>query len=91
MTIKKIFIFIFLCLAITGCADPATLEGCVSGTPRGFWHGLFHGFVSPISFVASLFTDSIAMYDVNNNGGWYNFGFILGAGILTKSAKKPKR
>ena len=22
------------------------------------------------------------MYAVNNNGGWYDFGFVLGAGIL---------
>ncbi|MEV0841977.1 hypothetical protein AB0I55_20755 [Actinocatenispora sera] len=26
----------------------------------------------------SLFTDSVSIYDVHNNGGWYNFGFVLG-------------
>jgi hypothetical protein len=22
------------------------------------------------------------MYGVNNNGGWYDFGFVIGAGII---------
>jgi len=24
----------------------------------------------------------VNFYEVHNNGGWYNFGFVLGAGIL---------
>ncbi|MEM7657497.1 MAG: hypothetical protein AAF399_15290 [Bacteroidota bacterium] len=26
--------------------------------------------------------DTIEMYQSFNNGGWYDFGFVLGAGIL---------
>ncbi|MEZ5105260.1 MAG: hypothetical protein R2757_12240 [Draconibacterium sp.] len=48
----------------------------------GFWHGLWHGVIAPVSFVISLFSDKVAMYAVNNNGGWYDFQFVLGAGIL---------
>jgi hypothetical protein len=33
-------------------------------------------------FILSLFMDDVAMYAVNNTGGWYDFGFVLGAGIL---------
>jgi hypothetical protein len=22
------------------------------------------------------------MYEVHNNGGWYDFGFVIGAGII---------
>ncbi len=47
--------------------------------PAGFWAGLWHGFIIVITFVISLFTDSVHMYEVNNSGGWYNFGFLLGA------------
>jgi hypothetical protein len=32
--------------------------------------------------VASLFLDDVALYAINNNGSWYDFGFVLGAGIL---------
>lgn len=49
------------------------------GELYGFWFGLWHGFISPFTFVISLFTDDVSPYAVTNNGGWYNFGFILGA------------
>lgn len=26
----------------------------------------------------SLFTDTVNLYEVHNNGNWYDFGFILG-------------
>lgn len=43
----------------------------------GFLHGLFHGFIILFSFVISLFTD-YEIYAFPNNGGWYDFGFLLG-------------
>jgi hypothetical protein len=43
---------------------------------------LWHGLIAPISFFGSLVSDNIAMYAMNNNGGWYDFGFVIGAGIL---------
>ncbi|MFP4376882.1 MAG: hypothetical protein ACLFP4_07535 [Spirochaetales bacterium] len=49
------------------------------GELYGFWFGLWHGFIAPFTFVISLFTDDVSPYAVTNNGGWYNFGFILGA------------
>lgn len=33
----------------------------------------------PITFIVSLFNPSVGIYEVNNNGGWYNFGFVVGA------------
>ena len=47
----------------------------------GFWRGLWNGIIAPITFVISLFTDKVRMYEVHNNGGWYDFGFVLGAMI----------
>jgi hypothetical protein len=38
--------------------------------------------ITPISFIGSLFFDDITIYAVNNNGGWYNFGFLLSVGGL---------
>lgn len=74
-----IILIIFL---LTACADAISIKDCCIGEPYGFWSGLWHGIIAPISFVASIFKDDIAMYAVNNNGGWYDFGFVLGAGIL---------
>ncbi len=57
----------------------------------GFWGGLWHGIISPISFIASLFTDSVEFYCKNNNGGWYDFGFVLGGGLLFKGGSSSRK
>ena len=36
------------------------------------------GFIVLFTFIISLFNDNVAVYDVHNSGGWYNFGFLLG-------------
>ena len=64
------------------CADVTPIKECIVDTPYGFFGGLWHGIISPISFIGSLFSDNIAMYAVNNTGGGYDFGFVLGSGIL---------
>jgi hypothetical protein len=46
--------------------------------PAGFWLGLWQGLISPITFIVSLFTTNVTIYEVQNNGNWYDFGFILG-------------
>ena len=65
------------------------LSACTAGTnphepprdpePAGFLFGLWHGFISLFAFFVSLFSDSVGVYEVHNNGNWYNFGFVLGA------------
>jgi hypothetical protein len=63
--------------------------------PAGFWAGLWHGSILPITFFVSLFKPGVNIYETNNNGGWYNFGFILGAasslggGSKMQIEKKP--
>jgi len=52
------------------------------GSVEGFWLGLWHGVILPISFIISLFRDSVNVYEVHNNGDWYNFGFLLGAALV---------
>jgi hypothetical protein len=36
------------------------------------------GFIAPFVFVASLFKSNLNIYEVHNNGAWYNFGFLFG-------------
>jgi hypothetical protein len=47
--------------------------------PAGFWAGLWHGSILPLAFIVSLFKPGVGIYETNNTGGWYNFGFLLGA------------
>src|SRR3989338_130772 len=78
----------FLCLVflatlfMAGCAagpNPAVNTAASNGGVAGFWLGLWHGLISPITFVISFFSSNVHFYEVHNNGGWYNFGFLLGA------------
>jgi hypothetical protein len=48
------------------------------GRVAGFWQGLWHGVIAPVTFAWSLFNWTVRMYEVHNNGGWYDFGFLLG-------------
>jgi hypothetical protein len=73
-----------LLLAMASCAPgPNVQEGVAhNGEIAGFWLGLWHGIIAPITFVISLFSDNVNVYEIQNNGNWYNFGFVLGAGVL---------
>lgn len=52
------------------------------GNVAGFWQGLWHGIIAPVTFVVSLFNENVGVYEVHNSGGWYDFGFILGMMIV---------
>ena len=74
-----------LVLLLAACAagpNPAMGAAGDAGSVAGFWQGLWHGIISPVTFVISLFTEDVSIYEVHNNGNWYDFGFVLGAGIL---------
>jgi len=83
-------------LAIVGCAagpNPLIVTVRQHGV-AGFWTGLWHGMICPIAFVVSLFNHGVSMYEVHNNGNWYNAGFLLGAGawgILRGSSRSDKK
>lgn len=71
--------------ALGACAAGPNPEAGVAppgGDVAGFFPGLWHGIISPITFVISLFTEDVSVYEVHNDGNWYDFGFVLGAGIL---------
>lgn len=74
-----------LALLVTACAagvnanvDMASADGEIAG----FWVGLWHGIITPVTFVISLFTENVNIYEIHNSGGWYDFGFVLGAGTF---------
>jgi hypothetical protein len=72
-------------LILAACAageNPEVGTAPVGEDPAGFILGFWHGVIAPITFIISLFTDSVNIYEVYNNGNWYDFGFVLGAGIL---------
>ena len=45
-------------------------------------HLLWQGFIAPIAFLVSLFNHNVGIYQVHNNGAWYDFGYIVGLTIF---------
>lgn len=93
-SLVRIVLLLMAVLLLVGClAGP---NGQVNrrpetGTIAGFWRGLWHGIIAPITFVISLFTPNVHFYEVHNNGNWYNLGFVLGAGILFGGGAASRR
>jgi hypothetical protein len=52
------------------------------GEVAGFWQGLWHGVITPVTFIISLFNQNVHMYEIHNNGGWYNIGYLLGLAVI---------
>ena len=73
-------LLILVALVAVGCAaGPNAAAG--PAPEAGFWLGLWHGIIVPVTFVISLFTDDVNVYEVQNSGNWYDFGFILGVSM----------
>lgn len=85
---KKLFVVLMISimmLVISGCAaGPSEIVNIPDeeGEIAGFWQGLWHGFISPFTFLISLFSDTLNIYEIHNNGNWYNFGFLAGASMF---------
>lgn len=85
---KNYMFAILLILLLSGCADAVSIS---QNPDIGFWYGFWHGIILPFAWLCSLFDNSIAIYAVHNNGGWYNFGFALGIGALGSSSHSHRK
>jgi hypothetical protein len=66
---------------LAGCAPGANpYKGTASEHDgvAGFWLGLWQGLIAPFVFVVSLFKSDLSIYEIHNNGAWYNFGYLFG-------------
>lgn len=60
------------------------LSGCIPGggtydhqSPAGFFSGVWHGWIAPLSLILGLFNDSVRIYEPNNTGWLYDLGFYI--------------
>jgi len=79
--VKRYRLPIIMLLFVLGVIGCATQPVPVTDEAPGFISGLIHGFCILISFVASIFTD-VRIYAFPNTGGWYDFGYLLGAAMF---------
>ncbi len=80
-----LIVMVFMIFAISACAaepNPYANTANEGGETAGFWQGLWQGFISPFTFIISLFSKNVGVFEVLNNGNWYVFGFLLGASII---------
>ena len=83
MEMTKLLFAVLICIIVlSGCAaGPNPLKGepmDSADKPAGFWRGLWHGIIAVIAFIVSWFKSSVNVYEVHNNGFWYNLGFLIG-------------
>lgn len=78
-------------MLMTSCADSVNYTIATSVESVGFWHGLWHGWILPLAWIVSLFDSDVAVYAIYNNGGWYDFGFVLGAGSVISFGRSSSK
>lgn len=88
MNNKIIYLFSILFILGSCTANTHDLKNCLHNTDAGFIQGLWHGIISPVTFVVSLFENNITIYEVENNGNWYNLGFVLGCYFTFKGTNE---
>lgn len=90
--LSKIVIILLLALVLSGCFPVAGIEEV--SNPAGFFSGIWHGWIAPLSLILGIFKDNIRVYESNNTGWWYDLGFymaiISGFGGISLSRKKMK-
>lgn len=72
---------------ILSVAGPESKYKLPDAKPAGFWAGLWHGIIAPLIFIIGFFTSSVSVYETNNNGRWYDFGFLIGVGAFARGSK----
>jgi hypothetical protein len=78
LSLVTILLIVALVFVAGACAPGNVRWDSEMGAPANFWAGLWHGLIIIITFIVSLFTDTVKVYEVNNVGWGYNLGFLLG-------------
>ena len=93
----KILLVGLVLILVASCAPGNARYSVDTGRPANFWAGLWHGLIIVITFIVSLFTSDVRIYESNNVGWAYNLGFILGccmslgAGARSATHRKARK
>ena len=64
-----------LVVVLSACAPGSGEYG--DNNEAGFFSGVWHGWIAPITLVVQIFDDDIRVYERFNSGWWYDFGFYI--------------
>jgi len=68
-------IFLFILLALSACLPGDGARTILK--PAGFFTGVWHGWIAPISLIVGIFNPIIRIYETFNTGWWYDLGFYI--------------
>lgn len=74
----RLIVIAVVILLVAGACAPGNVRWSFDNR-AGFWAGLWHGLIVFVTFIVSLFTNQVTIYETNNTGWPYNLGFVLGA------------
>ena len=66
-----VLLVLTILVMMSACAAGPNSEvgtAAADGYVAGFWLGLWHGMIAPITFILSLFEPTVNFYEVHNNG-----------------------
>ena len=98
MEINRVFILfslVFLVIFMSACAPGSGHSTEIN--PAGFFTGIWHGWIAPVTLIWGLFNPDIRIYEPINTGWWYDFGFYMaiiggfgGLSLVRRTQKKGK-
>ena len=87
-----ILLIVFVAAFLSGCVPG---DGTHADKPAGFFWGIWHGWIAPVSLIIGIFKKGVRIYETANDGWWYDFGFyiaiISGFGGLSLARGKKNR
>lgn len=91
MKVKRLVVIALAALAllVSGCtlyAEKNPLKGTKSedGVTASFADGVMHGLTAPMMLFVSLVDRNTEIYEVKNDGTWYNMGYLFGIWLSFK-------
>jgi hypothetical protein len=72
---RQLALAVVLLLPFSGCVPGD--GACTAADPAGFFSGIWHGWIAPISLVWGFFNESVRVYEPHNTGWWYDFGYYM--------------
>jgi hypothetical protein len=91
MIIKNLTVafIIFTLFALSGCFPGS--HHFADDSPAGFFSGVWHGWIAPISLIAGFFNDNIRVYEPHNTGWWYDLGHLWIRGDIALPENEEER
>ena len=92
---RRFTLALVLMLILASCAAG---NGTYSAEEQaGFFSGVWHGWIAPFALISHLFDNDVRVYEVDNDGIWYDVGFYIavisgfGSLSLRRMSKRERR